>query len=204
LISSTEYYRTDVDELFFDALLFAREQVTKIAEETRSVPWAILASQTLVQMACILALDERDSTQTACLSDAQRRGKPSIREATVALLHSPSSQKLPEPFLASPASLLKRVQDTNDVMGLDALVLSDQMKADLSKLNNFRDKIAHYVPHSWSLELSGMPRIFSAAFEFALSTINTPGTYAHRFDAEKRASAKEMCLEMIKILKGET
>ena len=87
-------------------------------------------------------------------------------------------------------------------METEAFDLDEDMKWRLEKLNEFRDLIIHFIPSAWSLELSGMPEIFKSAFEFALLTLQTPGTYSHRFDEPDRESAKEICRRMIDVLNG--
>jgi len=142
-------------------------------------------------------LDERDTTQTACLSDQKVKGGKTVRQETFDLMHSGQFENLPDAYLASPASLLRRVQDANDVMGHNCFILNDEMKWNLETLNNFRDIVNHFLPSSWSVELSGISDIFKSAFEFALLTLRTPGTYSHRIESSTRDKVKHTCIEMI-------
>ncbi|MEZ5998751.1 MAG: hypothetical protein R3B98_08675 [Hyphomonas sp.] len=199
-----QYCETDTCALFVDSLQFSEARVLETEQNVRSVPWAILATHTLVQMSCVFALDERDSTQTACLSDQKLKGGLTIREKTVELLHSGRFEDLPEPYLASPASLLRRVQDKNDIMGTQAFELNEDMTWNLDRLNEFRDTLIHFVPSSWNLELEGLPSIFKSAFELALLTLRTPGEYNHRLGGADRNHAEQICLRMIEKLKEET
>jgi hypothetical protein len=196
-MGSEEYYRADQYALFLDSLRFSQTQVLETEQDARSIPWAIIGAHILVQMSCVVALDERDSTQTACLSDQKLKGGMTVRETTTELLHSGQFDLLPDPYLAGPTSLLKRVQDQNDVMEGQAFNLDHDMKWNLERLNEYRDMLIHFLPSSWSLELSGMSEIFRSAFEFALLTLRTPGTYSHRMDVQSRHAAEEICLRMI-------
>jgi hypothetical protein len=202
LSETEEYYRTDSYALFLESLRFSQLQVLETKQNVRSMPWAIIGTHTLVQLSCILVLDERDTTQTACLSDQKLKGGKSVRETTVELIHSGQFDHLPEPYLGSPTALLKRVQDTRDIMESEAFKLDEDMKWNLEKLNEFRDMVIHFLPSSWSLELSGMPEIFKSAFEFALLALQTPGTYRHRMDERDRDGAKQLCRRMIEALNG--
>ena len=203
-MSSEEFYSTDSYKLFLDGIKFAQRQVMESELDVRSIPWAIFAAHTLVQLSCVVALDERDTTQTACLSDQKVKGGhgATLREKSVETLHKGQFDSRPEPYLASPASLLRRVQDKNDVMGAQAFALDDNMMRHFEKLNELRDKIIHFLPFSWSLELSEMSEIFRSAFEFALLTLRTPGIYSHRMEVCDRAEADEICLRMIEKLSG--
>ncbi|KDA03635.1 hypothetical protein [Hyphomonas oceanitis] len=195
-----DYYRTDQYALFLDSLRFSQTQVLETEQDVRSIPWAIIAAHNLVQMSCVVALDERDTTQSACLSDQKLKGGMTVREKTIELLNSGQFDSLPEPYLASPASLLKRVQDKNDLMAVEAFDLDDEVKWNLERLNEYRDMVIHFLPSSWSLELDGMSEIFRSAFEFALLTLRTPGTYSHRMEVQSRHDAEETCLRMIEKL----
>ncbi|MBA3068261.1 MAG: hypothetical protein FP825_07265 [Hyphomonas sp.] len=202
-MSETEgYYRTDSYALFLESLRFSQLRVLETKQNVRSMPWAIIGTHTLVQLSCILVLDERDTTQTACLSDQRLKGGKSVRETTVELIHAGKYNQLPEPYLASPTALLKRVQGTRDVMGTEAFNLAEDMKWNLEKLNEFRDMVIHFLPSSWNLDLSGMPGIFRSAFEFAFLVLQTPGTYRHRMGDHDRDNAIQLCRRMIDALNG--
>jgi hypothetical protein len=196
------YYRTDHYELFLGSLRSAERQVLRTEIDVQQIPWAILAVHMVVQMSCIVALDERDTTRTACLSDQKVKGGKTLREKTVELMHAQRFDEMPEAYLASPASLLKRVQDKSDVMGPDAFRLDDETTWHLRILNESRDSVVHLLPSSWSLELTGMPEIFKSAFELALLTVRAPGIYRHRLPDSDRTMAEEICNRIISKLNG--
>jgi hypothetical protein len=48
-------------------------------------------------------------------------------------------------------------------MGGSRLELTAEERADLNKLNNLRGDLEHVKPKSWSLDVTGLPRISAVA-----------------------------------------
>jgi hypothetical protein len=82
--------------------------------------------------------------------------------------------------------LLERAQDPNDpwTMPNGPIVLSEEQKADLLRLNALRGNIEHVKPAHWSLEVGGLPRIASAVAATVSQLLDVMGIGLHLGDSE--------------------
>ena len=177
---SDDWFRTGIGPHFLDCLLFAERQISLTASNDREWPWTIVGLVGMAQAACALYLDERDTMQVATLSD------PCMAKTIEALQHN-STKKVPEPFMAPPKILLKRVQEHSS-----GIKLSDKETIDLRNLMDIRNRFTHLTPTAWSLQTSGLPRMSQAAFCLAEKILLQPGIY-NRLKVSERDLALKLC-----------
>jgi hypothetical protein len=96
----------------------------------------------------------------------------------------PPNRDRVEPFL----DLLSRAQKASPDLQGEPLVLTDQEKKDLEKLNSLRDDIEHVKPTSWSLEIVGLPRISRAAARALNHLYSLPPVHMHLSEIELAAA----------------
>ena len=188
---SDGWFRTDIGPHFLDCLNFSRRQISLVPDNIREWPWTIIGLAALVQSACALYLDERDTMGIATLSSQKNKDGESNQGQTIQALQHNSDKKVPKPFMAPPKDLLKRVQNGND-----AIVLSHKGREDLKKLVEFRNEFTHFTPIGWSIQTAGLPRIAREAFSLVEVILEKPGLY-RRISSEQREHAKELCVSAI-------
>ena len=116
----------------------------------------ILALHNAVQGACVCALRGVD---TAGITMLEKRSA----DGMLAWLNLPEEERISQPYpdewLASPNELFKRVQKEKFMHPAVPLVANHSTKIAFKKLCELRKEFAHFVPKSWSIEISGMPKI---------------------------------------------
>jgi len=102
--------------------------------------------------------------------------------------HQKPSIKCPDPYLASPSELLRRVQDRQIMRthGLDPIVMSAGEAKDVERLFTLRNMLVHFLPSGWSIELVGLPRIFFNAIRITERMIEHPASYQLEPSERKR------------------
>jgi len=154
-----------------------------IEEDLTAWKWAIISMHLAVQgaMVCHLSgsagfgvLSDKSLKKTMEWHDRDRAGEIKCIESAdedglpVRTLVNPEDA-YPEAFLADPPTLFKRLTDDKkrfDRSGGKKIELSEDVNCAFGKLHDeFRNKFMHFCPKSWSIEMSGMPRILLQVLE---------------------------------------
>ena len=186
-MSNSKFLRTNIGPHFLDCLRFSCRQISLAEQDVREWPWTVLGLAALLQSVCVLHLDERDTMQVAALSSKAKKGEKSNQAKTIEALQYDSNEETPKPFMAPPKELLKRIEK-----GYDAIVISNNLRCDLHSLIDFRNEFTHLLPNSWSIEISGMPRIANSVFSTVEKVLRKPGLYV-RIKENERQQAIALC-----------
>lgn len=148
------WLRTDEIDQFIDALEHSADLATSVDERMMRWKWLIFALHNALQGACTCALRGNDTAGISMLSN----GKAVWKYLDVTSRKDLASC-MPEPRLDRLTELYERVQNEQVLGEPFKLPANEQMNKDVEQLNTFRNWFMHFPPHSWSVEVSGMPRI---------------------------------------------
>jgi len=153
----THYLRTDEAEEAISAIEMVSESVAGAKADIYRWKWALIALHSAVQGFMVLAL--RGSNGLAVLKD----------DVAAAWLDAHDKNLLlPEERLDNYENLYKKAKgDRMLIYGHSKrFVPSGSQGGSINKLKDLRDDFIHFVPKGWSLEISGLPRIFADCLDF--------------------------------------
>lgn len=149
--SSELWLRTDEIEEFIGALEFCAEQAALVSVDVMRWKWLIIALHNALQGACVCALRGADTSGTNVQKDRKRY-------SIWLRAHTGNVDDNPEQ-LAPMLELYKRVKNKKILLEPFRLKTHDKMNKDVRRLNENRNQFIHFLPASFCLEVSGMPRI---------------------------------------------
>lgn len=145
-------------------LLFALRQ----AKNDKSF-WklAILSTHSALQGACVCLLTRTDGGGALAKRDQKALMHKLYGESEKGRNIDDNSVDWAEEFIASLPELLKRLPNDLAIKIPDRSVTSYpyDLPGDMRRLHEFRNKLTHFPPISWTLEISGLPRILLRAIE---------------------------------------
>jgi hypothetical protein len=153
----THYLSTDEVEEAISAIEMVSESVAGAKVDIYRWKWALIALHSAVQGFMVLAL--RGSNGLAVLKD----------DVAAAWLDAyDKNLPLPEERLDSYENLYKKAKgDRMLIYGHSRkFVPNGSQGGSINKLKDLRDDFIHFVPKGWSLEVSGLPRIFADCLDF--------------------------------------
>ena len=127
------------------------ESVARAKTDIYRWKWALVALHSAVQGFMVLAL--RGGNGLAALKD----------DVAAAWLEAYEKQQpLPEERLDSYENLYKKIKSDRMLMygHSKTFVPTGSQGGSINKLNDLRDDFIHFVPKGWSLEVTGLPRLF--------------------------------------------
>ena len=106
---------------------------------------------------------------------ADEFGIPSRRPAS-------NADRAPRTYMATPQTLFARLSKEKlrfeSGCGAVLSVTPDQRRS-FKKLNELRNQFAHFTPLGWSIEVSGLPKIFSDIIEIISLIASDPWPFRH-------------------------
>jgi hypothetical protein len=153
----THYLHTDEVEEAISAIEMVAESVAGVKADIYRWKWALIALHSAVQGFMVLAL--RGSNGLAALKDDVAAEWLDAYEK-----HLP----LPKERLDSYKNLYKKVKGDRMLLfgHRKKFVPNGGQGGSINKLKELRDDFIHFVPKGWSLEVSGLPRIFADCLDF--------------------------------------
>lgn len=152
----SNWLRTDEHVEFIEALEFTARVSTEVHKNPKHWRWLILAMHLALQGVFVCTLRCID---TAGLSVLQNDNAKKMWHWLDVESHLPNHGPPPDEHLASMMELFRRLRDPSIYRQEPHFTPSQQIKTDVKALDDFRKKLAHFVPSSWSLEIRGLPRI---------------------------------------------
>ena len=165
------WYRTDIFEELNEAIKFSEAYLKRLTELHLDFRWCVIGSTMALQSALIYQLYGHDTSGTASLT------KKSAQKSLEAI-STQSFVNFPTQRLETPKLLLKKITSTTDFKNRwDSLDIEN-----CETIINFRNEFIHYLPQSWSIELSGAPALFTSCWTIIADLLQAPILYAHRVD----------------------
>lgn len=186
------WLRTNEIEQFIGALEFAVELLPSTLTDTSRWKWEIVALHNALQGVFVCALGGADTAGVSFLSE--KSGARIWRWLDVTSRTQPEVAP-PDERLAEILILFDRVKSSAYLQ--DPLRSSEQIDADVKRLNNLRNDFIHFIPRSWSLELSGMPRIIGSVHSCIEHLALHFPTFNHHYRADENARI-EVALSSLK------
>jgi len=176
------WLRTDEGQDVIASLLECIRCVRRASSEVGAWKWAILSLHSAFQgaMVCHLsgtaqlgALKKANVVAWLAWHERDREGKIKKKVEGIddfgilEIEQNPPGDPTdnpPEDYLESPPGLFERLYnaDKRCEAGAGALIdVSLEEKDSFRRLNNLRKQFTHFAPRSWSIEISGLPRIFT-------------------------------------------
>ncbi|WP_424939278.1 hypothetical protein [Aliiroseovarius sp. S253] len=197
---SSGYYSTDEFIECESAVKELTRALKAIPDDVFAWKWAILAAHNMLQNACICIL-----TRTDGLGVFSNDGEKAMHNYLygekdgVRNRDDPNSER-PNPRLADTRLLINRLPKSigASMTKRNAKEIPFNEAGDLSRLHEFRNEFAHFSPQSWSLEISGLPRIIRAAVRISDAIIQSSDYQRHnRFDQETMAQLMAQVNELL-------
>ena len=188
------WLRTDEHEELIDALEHGAALAAQLASDDKVWRWLIIALHLSVQGACVCALRGRDTIGISVLTE--QSAKKMWHWIDVESRANPKSE-MPQERLAKMLQLFARVQDTARLPLPHRLVVDESTATDVKSLNSRRNEFIHFVPKSWSLELSRMPRVVHHVCDVIEHLAVKHPTFRHHLD-EAKASRIAAALDRIR------
>jgi hypothetical protein len=146
------YLRTDEAEEAVSALEMVSESLAGVKSDIYRWKWALIALHSAVQGFMVLALRGgnglsalKDDVAAAWL-EAYEKGTP-----------------LPQERLESYENLYRKIKGNRMLIYVHSKKFAPKgtQGGSINKLKDLRDDFIHFVPRGWSLEVSGLPRLFA-------------------------------------------
>lgn len=162
-------------------------------DDDQAWKWVALSLHSAVQGACICHL----TTSAAPLGPVTKRNAAEWLNFFEKSRTEPSA-KAPETYLMPLPDLLKKVRQPHsagDRSNEAGVTISDQ---ELVWLKNFhegiRNQFTHFEPMSWSIELSGIPRLAELAARIIIEILGFGYAFRHKETEWKQELSKNLSL----------
>lgn len=138
---------------------------------------AILSSHSALQGACVCILTGTDGTGALAEKSEKALMNKLYGETQNGRNFDDDTIAWPEEFIASLPELVKRLPNK---LGASMCERSAEsyplsLEGDLRRLHDFRKKLTHFPPTSWSLEIAGLPRILLCAVDLTEGITKSDG-----------------------------
>lgn len=203
LEDDNKYLRTDEFQDVHASLLLLEISLQKAKQNPAFWKWAILSAHSAVQGACVCLLSKTDKRGALSKQNQKALWAYDQFESQKAITENSGGEwiledvKYPNAYLADLPEFLCRLPDE---LKVDKLNSSDkaskvQRNIDFDKLHQFRNKFTHFESISWSLEISGLPRILEEALTLSEKIINADDKFGrvNRFDKTTILPVIEAC-----------
>lgn len=182
-----DYYRTDEFIECESAVKELTRALKAIPDDVFAWKWAILAAHNMLQNACVCILTRTDELGAFSKVSEHEMYEYLYGETNgVRNLDNPNLEH-PSPKLADTRTLIKRLPKSigASMTKRNAKKVPFDEAGDLSRLHGFRNELMHFPPQSWSLEISGLPRIIRAAVRVTSAIVRSSEYQRHnRFNQE--------------------
>lgn len=187
-ISSSQWVSTDEFEEMVDAVAHSADLSTQLKKSPRHWKWLILSLHQALQGTFVCALRGVDTAGINVLTE--KSAKEMWQWLDV------DSHKIPHPEaplerLAPMLDLFKRVKSARYLQEPQRLSATLQITRDIKKLNSLRNEFGHFVPKSFSLEISGLPRIASRCCDIIEHLTLAHPTFSHHMTGNKNRRLKQ-------------
>ena len=170
---------TDVDGSVRHALRCA----SFVRDDPYTWKWIILALHSALQGACVAHLTTTASPLGAVTKRNAKEWKIYFDQSW-----EHDATKTPETFLMNLPDLLKSIRKANSVgSGGNAagIVICDSEFEWLKRIHNeLRNQFTHFEPMSWSIELTGLPKLISVMVRIILEIIEAGWGFRHLDSAQ--------------------
>ena len=183
ILNEVLWFGTDEIEELIDAVEHSAELSDQIKKSPRRWKWLILSLHQALQGACVCALR---GTDTAGISVLTKQSAKEMWQWLNVDSRQDQRQSPPEEHLASMLELYTRVKKLCYLQAPHSLSSTQQMNNDIKKLNQLRNEFIHFVPKSFSLEITGMPRIASHCCDVIEHLTVAHPTFGHHMTGNKK------------------
>ena len=168
----SKYVRFDEVEDVLSSLGLLALCAPLVREEPSYWKWAIISAHSALQGAMVCALND-----TSGVSVLDKQSAREMREWFDKKTATPPKEKL-----AHFNTLLRRCCESKG----QPLALSQAQLKDIKVLHDhFRNSFTHFVPQSWSIEKTGLPRIVGAAVDVTERLMAYPNV-VHKLNGNKK------------------
>ncbi len=159
--------------------------------------WVLISLHSALQGSMVCHLS--GTAQLGALCYRGRGSQPSNFQKTLAYLNAREEKEYPEPFLATPLDLLKRLESEQERLEAAGSILniSAAEKEAFRKLNELRKKFIHFDPSGWSIQIKGYVDTISLDVISLLQKIRSDG-YAFRHLEESELDRIDDALNAIR------
>lgn len=143
------WIHTDLEQETISAIEMVREQLQQIHKDPYRWKWVILALHSAVQNFMLLALKGSNSLNVVRAKDAEAWSQAYNNDQPL-----PGLGKIDD-FL----DLYKKIKGNKMLIWSNSqkFVPKGQQGKSIKLLNSFRNEFIHFLPKSWSIEMSGLP-----------------------------------------------
>lgn len=162
-LRSPEWVRTDQWVDVASSLGQLSVSLQLALEQPQNWKWAVLACHSALQGVLVCVLSGSDGI--ACLTD---RSMNAVRE-WIEASRADADARHPTEYVAEMPVLIRRACDVNymNEFGGAPVTLDAQAGKDLKLLHQLRNRFTHFRPGTWSIEVSGLPRIVHTSIRIA-------------------------------------
>lgn len=176
------WLRTSSVRELVDTLRFVARCSQNLNEDPESWRWLILSLHLGVQGALVCALKAQDTSGVSILATVSAKRMQEWLEAS-----DRSSTAAPNQQLAPMRDLLKRAQSAVYLPDPHRLPFPQATIDDVLRLNDLRNKFAHFVVDGWTLELDGLPRIALHTIDVIEHLTLVAPTFWHWYEGSDKA-----------------
>lgn len=187
-IGNGQWVSTDEFEEMVDAVEHSADLSTQLKKSPRRWKWLILSLHQAVQGAFVCALRGVDTAGINVLNDKSAKEMWQWLDVDSHQIPRPAA---PLEHLAPMLDLFKRVKSTKYLQDAQRLRTTTQMNWDIKKLNSLRNEFSHFVPKSFSAEVSGLPRIPKHCCDVIEHLALTHSTFQHHMTGNKNRRLKQ-------------
>lgn len=175
--------KTDEQMELARALNMAREQAELVGDDVYRWKWILVALHNAARASIVCAV-----------SGSHKLGalRPRIQDRWLAAYYS-GQQDFPEEGLDDFMALYERVKDDCE------FAPSSDVDDDVRRLNYLRNDFIHFVPKSWMIEVSGLPRIGKNALS-VVGHVAWDQRWIRWLEADLRESAHADWSRLIEVL----
>ncbi len=137
--------------------------------------WIIVSCHNALQGTCVCILTQTDGTGPFCDNNTEKLKQKLYGEDRNGRYIDDPDKKWPDPYLEPLQGLLRRLPGNLSVElpEKNAEEYNYELAGDLRRLCQYRDRLIHFPPSSWSLELGGLPRILERAIDHVEKIVNS-------------------------------
>lgn len=138
---------------------------------------AILSAHSALQGACVCILTGTDGTGALAEKSEKALMNKLYGETENGRNLDDDTIEWPEEFIASLPELLQRLPDKFGATASkrSAKAYPMNLAGDLRRLHEFRNRLTHFPPTSWSLEVAGLPRILLRSLDLTEAIMKSGG-----------------------------
>lgn len=186
--SSGQWVSTDEFEEMVDAVEHSADLSTQLKKSPRRWKWLILSLHQALQGAFVCALRGVDTAGITVLTEKSAREMWQWLDVDS---HKTPHPAVPLERLAPMLDLFRKVKSARYLQEPQRLSATAKINEDIQKLNSLRNEYGHFVPKSFSLEVSGLPRIASRCCDIIEHLTLAHSTFSHHMTGNKNRRLKQ-------------